>query len=147
MLQKPMTDLSLDITGLISLVVMEFHAKQFAFAELCSKANAESNSKHYSCDLPPVQALLSEIIVRRWWSFEINTINLWAEGTSPLTRLLVSTEIAEGWLESWGSAFGQRRTEGQPWWHGCSAGHQHTPRQGELSQTRAAICKGKVALK
>lgn len=65
MLQTPMTDLSLDITGLISLVVMGSHAKQFAFDELCSKANVESNSKHYSCDLPSMQALLSEIIVRR----------------------------------------------------------------------------------
>lgn len=52
----------------------------------CSKANAESKSKHFSCDLPPVQAVLSED--------EIDTLNLWAEGTSPLIRLqvqLVST--------------------------------------------------------
>jgi len=46
--------LSLDITGLISLVVMGFHAEPFASSEFCSKGNAEASSKHYSYDLPPL---------------------------------------------------------------------------------------------
>lgn len=53
MLQKPMIDLFLHITGLISLVGMGFHAKPFASSEFCSKGNAEVSSKHYSYDLPP----------------------------------------------------------------------------------------------
>lgn len=42
MLQKPMTDLSPDITGLTSLVGIAFHAKPFEF---CSEGNAEASSE------------------------------------------------------------------------------------------------------
>lgn len=49
-----MIDLSLDITGLTSLMGMGFHAKPFAYSEFSSKGNAEASSKHYSYDLVPL---------------------------------------------------------------------------------------------
>lgn len=62
--------------------------------------------------------------------------------------LLVSTEIAEGWLENWGSALGREGQKDNPdAMVAVQATNTRQTREGELSQTRAVLRKGKVALK